>query len=168
MFKKLGLICGLLVSLVMAIPAMAADGDHTVYLLRHAEKVSGQPDGSLTGNGKRRAENIAAMLKDAGVEHVYSTDFKRTQETATPLADSLGLSVESYNPYVLEQFAEFLKSSNGVSVVVGHSNTTPSLVWMIGGEPGSPIEETEFSRLYQVTLSADGAVKTILLHSVAE
>ncbi len=167
MFKKLVLICGLVMSLTMP-AAFAADGDHTMYLLRHAEKISGQSDGGLTGNGKRRAENIAAILKDAGVTHVYSTDFNRTQETAKPLADALSLSVESYDPWSMPEFAEFLKASNGVSVIVGHSNTTPYMVWLVGGEPGSEIAEDEFSRLYQVTLSADGSAKTVLLHSVAD
>jgi hypothetical protein len=49
MFKKLGLICSLMLSVVLATPAVAADGDHTVYMLRHAEKISGQYDGDLTG-----------------------------------------------------------------------------------------------------------------------
>lgn len=165
MFKKIGLVCSFLVSIAMVAPAMA---DHTMYFLRHAEKISGQADGGLTGNGKRRATNIAAMLKDAGVEHVYSTDFKRTQQTGKPLADALGLAVESYDPYFMPEFAESLKAQNGVSVIVGHSNTTPYMVWLVGGEPGSEIGHDEYSRLYQVTLSDEGDVKTVLLHSVAE
>jgi phosphohistidine phosphatase SixA len=165
MFKKIGLALGLLVSMAMATPALA---DHTVYLLRHAEKVSGQYDGDLTGNGKRRAANIAAMLKDAGVERIYSTDFKRTQQTAAPLAAAVNLAVQSYNPFDMPSFAETLKAHNGVSVVVGHSNTTPDLIWMLGGDAGSAISEAEYSRLYQVTIADDGTVKTVLLHSVAE
>jgi hypothetical protein len=60
MFKKFGLACSLLLSMVLATPAMA---DHTVCLLRHAEKVSGQSDGTLTGNGKDALQMSQPCLK---------------------------------------------------------------------------------------------------------
>ena len=168
MFKKFGLACSLLLSMILATPAMAADGDHTIYLLRHAENINGQADGALTGNGKRRAANIAAILIDAGVERVYSTDYNRTQGTAAPLADALDMDVESYDPYFMPEFAESLKAQNGVSVVVGHSNTTPYMVYLLGGDPGTDIDHDEYSRLYQLTIDADGTVKTVLLRSIAD
>ena len=49
-------------------------------------------------------------------------------------------------------------------LVAGHSNTTPKLVELLGGNPGPPIDEkTEYDRLYVVVLGADGAVTTTLL-----
>jgi hypothetical protein len=48
--------------------------------------------------------------------------------------------------------------------VVGHSDTTPELVGLLGGDPGAPIDEpTEYDRLYVVTLGPDGTVTTVLL-----
>jgi hypothetical protein len=47
--------------------------------------------------------------------------------------------------------------------VVGHSDTTPELVKLLGGEPGSPIAPDEYDRMYILTLSADGKASTTLL-----
>ena len=41
--------------------------------------------------------------------------------------------------------------------MVGHSTTTPSAIELLGGKPDSTINETEFDRLYIVTIGKDGA-----------
>ena len=52
----------------------------------------------------------------------------------------------------------------GIIAVSGHSNTTPALVKLLGGEPGVPIEEkTEYDRLYMVVLKNGQAVHSGLL-----
>ena len=147
-----------------------SDGVTTVvYLLRHAEKVgppyeNSPPDPALTPGGKQRAEQLVHVLADAGVTRIFSTDYRRTTETVEPLSRRLGLEVESYDPRALAEFARLLRSMSGRVVVSGHSNTTPALVSLLGGESGEPIDEkTEFDRLYVVTLLPDGPATTILL-----
>ena len=76
--------------------------------------------------------------------------------------EALGLEIGSYDPRDLPGFAAILKESPGRHLVLGHSNTTPQLVEALGGDPGSPIEEMEYDRLYIVTLHAGGA-STVLL-----
>ena len=56
-----------------------------------------------------------------------------------------------------------MRKTGGRHLVVGHSNTTPSVVELLGGDPGSKIEKTEYDRLYIVTIGADGAVSTLLI-----
>lgn len=140
----------------------AQEADVVVYLVRHAEKLDDSRDPPLNDVGRARAAALAAMLRDAGVTHVWSTEFQRTQQTAGPLAGSAGLEVASYDPRDLAAFATRLKMIPGRHVVVGHSNTTPQLVAALGGQAGTPIEESEYDRLYVVTLSA-GATQSILL-----
>ena len=123
-----------------------------VYLVRHAEKADTGKDPELTTEGVGRANELARLLKDAGVTHIWSTDFKRTRATAAPLATKLRLTVETYDPTNLLAFATKLKSIPGRHLVVGHSNTTPGLVEALGGTPGIPITETEYDRFYVVTL----------------
>lgn len=123
-----------------------------VYLVRHAEKADTGRDPELTVEGKERAGELARLLKDAGVTHVWSTDFKRTQATAEPLATRLRAKVESYDPSKLGEFATRLKSMPGRHLVVGHSNTTPGLVQALGGDPGAPMPDSEYDRVYIVTL----------------
>ena len=46
----------------------------------------------------------------------------------------------------------------------GHSNTTPSLAGLLGGEPGSKIDEAgEYDRLYVITVDKDGTAQSLLL-----
>lgn len=133
----------------------AIAAQHEIYLVRHAEKQTGD-DPSLTEAGKARAETLAELLSDKGLTQIYSTNYKRTLETAAPIAERTRLEVRLYDPSDLESFAQVLKSTEGVILVVGHSNTTPPLAAALGGEAGTPIDEsTEYDRLYVVDLSGD-------------
>lgn len=140
-----------------------------IFLARHAEAIYPPPEDAprnppLNAMGQARAEALARLLGDAGVDRVWSTDYARTQETAAPLATELGLEVAPYDPADLPAFAGTLRGTPGRHVVLGHSNTTPQLVEALGGEPGAPIDEpTEYDRLYVVTIGADGQVTTTLL-----
>jgi broad specificity phosphatase PhoE len=160
-------------------PPIAAEP--VFFLVRHAEKAveSDDPeageshaqklaqmmseDPPLTEAGRLRAEKLAEMLKDAGIEKIYSSDTTRTRDTAAPLAKNLDLEVNLYNPKELNGFAEELMSSPGRSLVVGHSNTTPELVGLLGGEPGSAISDNEYDRLYVLVYRPGVGTSTVLL-----
>jgi len=136
----------------------------TIYLVRHAEKTTVKADPDLTKAGYERAALLANMLADAGIAHIHSSDYKRTRETAAPLAEKLGIEVAMYDPRDLPAMAARLKGMGGKHVVVGHSNTTPPLTELLGGDGGAPIvEATEYNRLYIVTIAADGGVQSSLL-----
>jgi phosphohistidine phosphatase SixA len=104
------------------------------------------------------------VLRDAGVQRVFSTDYRRTRLTADPLATELGVSVEAFDPRDLSAFAEQLKAMTGARVVVvGHSNTTPELVGLLGGDSVRQMPEWEYDRLYVVGIEPTGAVRSLLL-----
>src|SRR5438270_10868237 len=71
----------------------------TVILIRHAEKIidPNNPDVDLSPAGQTRAQELARMFGDAGINAIYATQYKRTQETVKPLADKLGLRVNVVN-----------------------------------------------------------------------
>ncbi len=146
-------------------PAEETQQKQTVlFLVRHAEKTSTPGDPELTKEGKERAADLKSLLIDAGIEHVHSTNYLRTKSTASPTADALGLEVKHYSPRDLPAMASSLKKIGGRHLVVGHSNTTPSLVHHLGGEPGEAInEKNEYDRLYMLTLDRDGTVSTVVL-----
>ena len=135
-----------------------------VYLVRHAERAEdGTNDPPISEVGEARAQELAALLKDAGIDHVHSTDLKRTRQTGAPLLERTALSVEVYDPRDLTAFAATLKATPGRHLVLGHSNTTPDLVAALGGSPEGAIEEAEYDRLYVVVIPARGPVSTVLL-----
>ena len=82
------------IALLTAIfPLTAATASPTIYLVRHAERaaVSGRvpADTGLSRAGQARAQSLAHLLSGAGISAIYTTEYRRTQETAAPLARSL-------------------------------------------------------------------------------
>lgn len=144
---------------------MAADAN-IIYLTRHAEKLDTGSDPSLSEAGKLRAANLASTLKHANINAIYSTSYNRTLETAAPLSELISVGVQAYDPFDLSGFAAGLKTLVGNTMVVGHSNTTPELVTLLGGEAGSDIDESEYDRLYQLIFNQDGSVTTVRLTSL--
>ena len=130
----------------------------TVYLVRHAEKTSGD-DPALTAEGHARAERLAEMLADENVDAVFSTDFQRTRQTAEPTAQAHDLSVQFYDPTDLNGFAKQLKKQyQGQTVlVVGHSNTTPTLAGLLDGTKAhAPFDESDYGNIMVVTIPKKG------------
>ena len=164
-------LLSLVLILCLALPAAAGEtpGAASIFLVRHAEKVNDSDDPELSEAGKARTRALAHTLKDARIERVYSTDYRRTRDTANLLAAMLELPVELYDPLDLAGLADSLRQSGQNSLVVGHSNTTPDLVELLGGDPGSEIdEESEYDRLYIVTIEAGGGTSSVLLRYGAE
>ncbi len=154
----------LLVMAVLTRPSLADDGTLTVFAIRHAEKANTTRDASLSEVGVKRAKRLARMLSDAEIEHIHSTDFKRTRSTAAPSASVFGLKVKLYDPRKLQELIVQLRKAKGRHLVVGHTNTVLKTVEMLGGEPGFPMDEgSEFDRLYIVTVPGSGAVSTVLM-----
>lgn len=73
-----------------------------IYLVRHGEtdwnrvrRFQGHIDIPLNARGAAQAACIATRLADAGINAVYSSDLERAQATARPLANRLGLAVQT-------------------------------------------------------------------------
>jgi broad specificity phosphatase PhoE len=134
-----------------------------VYLVRHAERdEDGTSDPPITEAGRARARLLADMLRDAGITHVHTTDYLRTRSTAAPVAERTGAATHTYGARALDELAARLRSTPGRHVVVGHSDTTPQLVALLGGEPGPPIAEAEYDRLYVLTLTSAETTTALL------
>jgi phosphohistidine phosphatase SixA len=135
-----------------------------VFLVRHAEKMDYSKDPELSASGKERALDLVNILRSTNIEHVHSSDFIRTRETAKPTAEEFGLKTEIYDPYDLEGLAQKLRNTGGIHLVVGHSNTTPVLANLLGGKAVSEINEArEYDRIYIIQVSNNNYVSSILM-----
>src|SRR5215470_3668124 len=67
----------------------------TVILVRHAEKKiePDNPDPDLTPAGVERAQEIAREFAGAGINAIFATQYKRTQQTVKPLSDRIGVPI---------------------------------------------------------------------------
>ena len=131
-------------------------------LVRHAEKLGGSDPG-LTDAGRARAEALAAVLADAGVDHLVASQFRRTTDTAAPLAARLGLEVET-RPLDLDDapassveiVRELAASRPGRTVVVvGHSNTVPAMAQALTGVALDDLDEADYDNLFVVLYDGD-------------
>jgi len=128
----------------------------TYYFIRHAEKdrsSTTNKDPELNKHGKKRAKQWAKYFKDIDFDAIYSTEYKRTQQTAVPTAKKHQLKVLTYDPRALYS-EEFAGSTKGKTVlVVGHSNTTPAFVNAILKEQKyNDIDDNDNSKLFIVTI----------------
>lgn len=128
----------------------------TLIFVRHAEKADdGTGNPPLTKEGEERAERIKLFLKKAypEVHAVYSTEYKRTEQTAIPTAKAFNLEVQSYDPRAPKVFVKKLikEHAGEVVLIVGHSNTTPFLVNMvIGEEKFQQLDESDYDEIFIV------------------
>ena len=157
----------LLIIVISSIQIQAQDAAITTYyLIRHAEKVradSTNKNPHLTEKGKSRAQNWSTVFKDVNFDMVYSTNYNRTIQTATPTANEKNLEMQFYNPKVLFD-SNFQSETKGKTVlVVGHSNTTPQFVnKILAEERYTNIDDSNNSNLYIVTVINKETTVTLL------
>jgi len=137
----------------------------TVIIVRHAEKniEPNNPDPDLSPAGQARAQEIARIFGDSGVQAIYATQYKRTQQTVTPLASKLGLPVVSIDAKQSAELTRRILSNNrGQTVfVAGHNNTAPEIVNMLSGENYPQIPESEYDNMFIVTIYRFGKAKVL-------
>ena len=125
----------------------------TIYLIRHAEKAVATGDPDLSEGGKARAAQWAEWLGDKNISAIYSTPYKRTQQTARPLALKINQQVITYNPSEADLKDMAARHKGQSIVIVGHSNTIPMYVNRLIGENIYPdIDEAEYGSIFIITL----------------
>ncbi len=137
----------------------------TVILIRHAEKVidPNNPDVDLSQAGEQRAQELLRMFADSGVNAIYATQYKRTQETVKPLSDRLGLPVTVVNSSGTSELVRQIHGDHrGQTILVsGHNNTLPAIIAALGGPQLPVIPESEFDNLYLLTVYRTGKAKLV-------
>jgi phosphohistidine phosphatase SixA len=148
--------------LLIVSSAAGVAAEPVIFLVRHAEradagmasaKMAGT-DPDLSAAGITRANALAAMLKDARITAVVTTEYKRTRQTGEPTAKAAGLSLTVIDSKNAAAANEKLKSAQGNVLVVGHSNTVPELLKALGVTEPVTIAEDEFDALFVVTRSS--------------
>jgi broad specificity phosphatase PhoE len=158
----------LLLSFCFIGQAVATENNtYTLYLVRHAEKkVSNNSDPDLTRAGYVRSHQLADWLQNRDIKNIWSSDYKRTRETAKPLATSLGFDLEIYDPSDQTIIAEILTSRKNTAFVVGHSNTIPVLARLLCDCSIESMDDTEYERLIVITIT-DSKIQTETLQQDA-
>ena len=154
----------------------------TVFLIRHAEREDEpRQDPPLSQQGIARSQALARLLSSAGIKAIFTSQYTRTKQTAEPLATKLGVTITPFtlklNPSNPRQITEestaevtnkILERTGQSVLVVGHSNSIPDVIKMLGGDTVPTIDERQFDDLFIVTVYAKGKAKVTQLKYGAE
>lgn len=161
-------VCFVFAAAGMGGPA-PAEGDRVVVLVRHAEKAA-EPgsDPELSEAGKARARALASALEDADIDAIVTTQFKRTRDTAAPVAKVRGLTpiVVPAGGNTAEHAGRVARAvralpAGSVILVVGHSNTVPAIISALGGPEIPELCESEYAGLFVVVAGGGGPARLI-------
>ena len=135
----------------------------TIILVRHAEKAGPTGDVALSEVGVRRAALLAKMLVKSKVSAIYTSEYKRTQSTAAPLAQLLLIAPKTIPAMDVEGLVSALKAApqEAVILVVTHSDRLPILAERLGVKV-EPVAETEYSRMLILNVSGSNTTAITL------
>lgn len=131
----------------------------TVILIRHAERAATPAnDPPLTPAGEARARALVGAVGTARVNAIFTTQFRRSVQTAQPLADHLGLTpvVLTVDPANVAAYVQALVTqirllpTQSTVLVVSHTNTIPLIVTALDGPVIPPVLESEFDKLFVI------------------
>ena len=138
------------------------DSETTIFLVRHAEKVKdGSDDPVLTPKGEIRAEELKYILKHVQIDAIYSTPYKRTQQTVLPTAKDKNIKIQNYKPGERGFLEKVINSySGGAILIVGHSNTIPVLANELAGRKEfDDLNDATYDNLFIVHVDSHGQAK---------
>jgi phosphohistidine phosphatase SixA len=130
-----------------------------IYAMRHlAAEAGGDP--GLTAEGARQARLLAGWFASRRPPRaIYVSTYKRSRETAAPLAARLRIEPTVYDPSDPEALVGSILRERGPVLVVGHSNTVPEIVERLGGARPAPIAHHEHGDIWRISGSPRAAQK---------
>jgi phosphohistidine phosphatase SixA len=138
---------------LFALP-FAVEGQQAIFLLRHAEQVLEVEEPPLTDVGQRRARTLVAMLKDAGINAIYTNARLRSIQTAEPLAKALKIDskVLPGRRDDIEALMRHLRAhgpEDRVLIVTG-SLTIPHVLKALGHPVEVTVPPSEYDNLFMI------------------
>jgi broad specificity phosphatase PhoE len=139
--------------LLVFVSVSTASAQPIVVIVRHAEKATnGGNDPDLSSAGRARANELARILKDSGTTAIFTSEFKRTQETAAPTATLIHVTPTVVAAKDTAALVARLHQLDGNALVVGHGDTIPNIVKALGINSSINIPDADYSELLIVIL----------------
>ncbi len=139
--------------LLIFVSVSVASAQPVVIIVRHGEKAAnGGSDPDLSSAGRARADALARILKDSGITAIFTTELKRTQETAAPTATSTHVAPTVVAAKDTAALVAKLHQLSGNALVVGHGDTIPNIIKALGINSLINIPDADYSELLIVTL----------------
>lgn len=147
------LLMSLLLALTGCTTASAPPAREPVYyVVRHLHTPEGQRDPDLLPEGRAAAEQLVTMMPPPAI--IYVSDYKRTRQTAAPIAALYRLTPVVYDPADTPALIARARQGPWPVLIVGHSNTVPDIVAGLGGTRPAPLTHPDFGDVWRIM--ADG------------
>ncbi|MBK7350032.1 MAG: histidine phosphatase family protein [Gemmatimonadales bacterium] len=163
-----GRLCAPALAACLLLPVSLTAQAATVILVRHAEKAAPSGDPPLSAPGRARAAALGAALVDFPVTTIITSEYRRTRETAAPLATARGLVpvVVAARSGADSNAAAVARALGAVpagtaALVVGHSNTLGPIIAALGGPVLPDLCDGEYATLFVLELPPDGAPRLL-------
>jgi broad specificity phosphatase PhoE len=133
----------------LAAPAAAQEA---LFLVRHAERADQTTDSQLSAEGELRAIKLAEWLKSAGITHVFTTDLRRTADTAAPFASGRQLALQQLPAADTDSLVRRVRAlgPGDRALIIGHSNTLPVLLTRFGVSETVTLADTDYDNIFVV------------------
>jgi len=138
--------------LLLFVAFSVASAEPIVVIVRHAEKANNSEDPDLSPAGRTRAQALARILKDAHITAIFTSERKRTQQTAAPTSASTGVDSTTVPAKDYATLVSKLRQVEGTALVVGHGNTIPDIIKALGIDIPIQIPDEDYTDLFIVTL----------------
>jgi phosphohistidine phosphatase SixA len=146
-------------------PVGGQHGETIVYLVRHAEKATDDPTNpSLSPLGVIRADSLASQLREAEIDVIITTQFKRTIQTASSFAKRRGITPEiipvagTTAEHVDSVVAAVHRHMGSRILIVGHSNTIGRIAERLGAPHIGDLCDNEYSDLIILSIHRSSPV----------
>jgi broad specificity phosphatase PhoE len=146
----------LLGSLLLALAALGAGATTAgpqapvYFVMRHLDTPAGERDPDLLPEGQRQAALLADWFGRERPAAIYVSTYKRTQQTAAPLAARLGLVPIVYDPADTPALITRVRAGPHPALIVGHSNTVPDIIEQLGGTRPPPLQHEDFGDIWRI------------------
>jgi len=119
----------------------------------------------LSTDGIGRSFKLRDLLREAGITHIFTSEMRRTIETAKPLADALHVTPQALPGGDVEALASRLGSlgAGARALVVGHSNTLPQILRALKVDAPVTIADADYDNLFIVVPRKDAAAAFLRL-----
>ena len=143
----------------------------TVVLTTHTEIDSSKDiNPGLSQLGLQRANSLQKIIESidvvTGVDAIYATQLRATQETAEPVSKNLSLPINLIDATDIEGLIKIImdKHKGKIILIVTHHDTLPKLVVELqGSKKIEPMNLIENNKIFIVSVPWFGKVKTLQL-----
>ena len=162
----MGIIKTTLVAFACLLASSSVNAQEAVFVIRHAEdELTGKIDRGLRPEGLERAADWATILRPSRLDLIVTTEIERSRVTGKIIAEALEVPRVEFNRGASSGIAIFLRENypEDVILVVGHSETIPSMLRSFGYPDPFKISRSAYGWLFIVTPLENGppAVATL-------